>query len=268
MKADQRVNLTGQNDAPGKFPATLGEYPSRKLINLTQCFKQGFMQKSFKDPNGIERWARNLFLHVVLLITVSGCAPLKHSYTALNGGGSGSTCEFEGLFRGSDCVDSITSVYLSDETWRDRPRVCGSLTTWGVFGTKNWRPGNECSDDLPTYCQSSVLIPGLDNQTLKDHDVLINAQLDKKRLCSLPMTAQLLLYKGTQAESKIIVVWSNAVFMNTYGKTIRIEKPGENLVTYCHSSVLVPGVDEQMLKDYGILKEAVHQKAKLCDEPQ
>jgi hypothetical protein len=51
-------------------------------------------------------------------------------------------------------------------------------------------------------------------------------------------------------------------------KTIRIEKPGKDLATYFHSSVLVPGVDEQMLKDYDILKEAVRQKAKLCDKPR
>lgn len=225
------------------------------------------MQKADRNSNCISRWARNLSLHVVLLITVSGCAPLTHSVAALSGGGSGSTCEFEGLFRGSDCVDAITSVYLADQTWRDRPRVCGSLTTWSVFGTRNWRPGDECFDDLPTYCQSSVLIPGLDNQTLEDHDVLLNAQLDKKRLCSLPMTAQLVLFKGTRADSKIIVAWSNAVFWNAYGRTIRIEKHGEDLAMYCHSSVLVPGVDEQMLNDYGVLNEAVHQKARLCDEP-
>lgn len=215
---------------------------------------------------GIRRWTRNLSLHLVFLVTVTGCAPLTRGVASLSGGGGGSTCEFEGLFRGSDCVDAITYVYLTDQTWRDQPTVCGSLTTWSLFGTKNSRPGSECFDNLPTYCQSNVLIPGFENQTLEDQDVLISAQLAKESLCSLPMTAQLLLYRGTRAESKTILAWSNALFWNAYGKKIHIEKPGEELATYCHSNVLVPGVDDQMLEDYGILKEAVRQKAKLCVE--
>lgn len=211
-------------------------------------------------------WIRNLSWHLVLLVTVSGCAPLTHGVAALSGGGGGSTCEFEGLFRGSDCVDAITSVYLTDQTWRNRPRVCGAITTWSWFGTKNWRPGNECFDDLPTFCQSDVLIPGFENQTLKDQDLLTSARFAKKGLCSLPMTAQLLLYKSTRADSKTVLVWSNAMFWNAYGKMIHIEKPGEDLATYCQSSALVPGVDDQMLEDHDILREAVHQKARLCIE--
>lgn len=224
--------------------------------------------KSFGEADGIKRWARHVSMGILLLISLSGCAPLRHSYASLGGGGGGSTCEFEGLFRGSDCINAITSVYLSDEEWRDRPRVCGSLTTWSVFGTKNWHPGGECFDDLPTYCQSSVLIPGIDNQTLKDNDALANAQFNKENLCSVPMTAQLLLYKQKQFESRTIVVWSKVVLMNTYGKTIRIEKPGADLATYCQSTVLAPGVDEQILRDYGIWEEAVKEKEKLCREPR
>lgn len=226
------------------------------------------MQKTDKNPNGIKRWARNLCLHVVLLTTLSGCAPFMRGAASMSGGGSGSKCEFEGLLRGSDCYNAITSVYLSDETTRERPSVCGWLMTWGVLGMKTSHQGKECFDDLPTYCLSSVLIPGLDNQLLKKHDVFTSAQFDKQGLCSLPMTAQLFIYKTTRFESTIKVVRTNSVFNNEYGKKIRIEKFGEDVESYCHSSVLIPGVDEQMLKDYGLLKEAARKKAALCDEPK
>lgn len=220
------------------------------------------------NRKGVIQWARILSLHSALLITISGCAPFMHGAASLSGGASGSGCEFEGLLRGSDCYNAITSVYLSDQKWRERPRVCGWLMTWGALGMKKSHRGDDCFDDLPTYCQSSVLIPGLNNQVLKNHDAIESAQLEKEVLCSLPMTAQLFIYKGARFESKIKHVWSNSVFTNEYGKEILIQKPGEDVESYCRSSVLIPGVDEQMLKNYDVLNEAMRKKTELCAQPR
>lgn len=198
------------------------------------------------------------------LLSLPGCAPLTKGLAAVNGGGTaGSTCGFSGLFRGSDCDDATANVYLSDQQ-RAKPSVCGSLTTWGPFGSKNWQPGKECMDDLPAYCASTTLLPGFDNATLEEKGGTLSAQYSKHLLCSSTMKGSVGLWLSKLPSSDRVVVWSGLSFVDAYGKRTIYSEPGEELEKFCPSSVLAPGASEEKLKEYGAYEQAVKAKANIC----
>lgn len=198
------------------------------------------------------------------MLSLPGCAPLTKGLAAVNGGGTaGSTCGFSGLFRGNDCDDATANVYLSDQ-WRAKPSVCGSLTTWGPFGSKNWQPGKDCLDDLPAYCASTTLLPGFDNQTLEEKGGTLSAQYSKHLLCSSTMKGSVGLWLYKEPSSSEVVVWSSLSFVDAHGKRTSYSEPGETLEKFCPSSVLAPGASEEKLKEYGAYEQAVKAKADIC----
>lgn len=210
----------------------------------------------------------NIFLGVTLFCMVAGCAPLTRGTVALSGGGTGgSNCDYEGLFRGSECIEAVTHIYFSDKDYGNRiPRVCGSITTWGAFGSKNWRPGESCYPDAVSFCKSDVLIPGFDNQTAVENNVDTMALLNKKRLCAELKRATVVIYANGQIHKKDTRVWARLYGRDELAKRVDIENKGDDPVTYCKSSVLFPGLDDQVLVDYGVLQEAIQDKGKFCKQ--
>lgn len=215
---------------------------------------------------------RKFVLMSVLVVTMAGCAPLTRGLAAMSGGGAGNSCDYEGLFRGNNCVDAQSSLYLSDQSWKPRPSVCGSITVWGVFGSKSWLPGKDCVSDLVIFCDSDVLVPGFDNQTIEEYDLAIPAQWDKKNLCAKRNKGQMILYSGDrwdeQTRSYKNVVWGNVAITDEYGAVKRIAMPGPEMPTYCATDALVPSVDEKTLLAYDLLKDAKKQKVELCNKWQ
>lgn len=220
----------------------------------------------------LPRGGRQLALMSAVVVALAGCAPLMQGVAAMSGGGPGDSCDYGGLFRGKHCVDARSSIYLSDETRLPRPRVCGSITVWGAFGSKSWQPGGECVSDLVTFCNSDVLVPGFDNQTIEEHDLTIPARWDKKNLCATRNKGQMLLYYSERWDDKYvtkkIVVWGNVALTDEYGKEKRIQLPGPDMTTYCATDALVPAVDEKTLLEYDLLKVAQKQKVELCKKWQ
>ena len=208
--------------------------------------------------------ARHALPLVLALFTLSGCAPLTKSLAVMNGGGSGgSVCEFSGLFRGESCADAMAHVYLS-ETWRDKPRVCGLLTTWGGLGSKHSQSGVACVETLPAYCESDVLLPGFDNEAVKRQGAELSATHAKKQMCDLAMTGRVRVEMVRAEAVNGRVVWSGAAFTDEYGKETsfsgEVGPPG----VYCASGVLVRGVSDEQLRLHGAYDEAVRKKAALC----
>lgn len=201
---------------------------------------------------------------VLALSIMSGCAPLTKSLAVMNGGGSGgSVCEFSGLFRGDNCADAMAHVYLS-ETWRDKPHVCGLLTTWGALGSKHAQSGLTCVEALPTYCKSNVLLPGFDNDAVKKEGAEFSATHAKKEMCDRAMTGQVRVEMVRREAANGRVVWSGAALTNEYGKETVFSGEVGPLDAYCPSNVLVQGVSDEQLKLHGAYDEAVKKKADLC----
>lgn len=201
---------------------------------------------------------------LLLLFTMTGCAPLSKSLAVMNGGGSGgSVCEFSGLGRGGSCADAMAYVYLSD-TWRDQPRVCGYLITWNVLGAKHSEPGRVCSDNLPSYCKSEVWLPGFDNETVKREGAELSARHAKKAVCDVAMTGRVRIDVIRGDAGKGRVVWSGAVFTNEFGKETGFSGEAGPPAAYCSSDVLVRGVSAEQLKRHGAYDEAVKKKAERC----
>lgn len=209
-------------------------------------------------------------LCLAMAVGVSGCAPMMRGAAAMSGGGSGgSTCDYEGFFRGSNCVNSVTNVYISDKNYGDKiPTVCGSLTTWGVFGSKHWQPGKECFEDLPSYCKSDILLPGFDNQYLIENDADTMAMLDKKRICATTMKAQVVIARHKNSETNRFHVWARMLGRDAMAKKVDIVVIGDELENYCQSDVIFPKIDVKVLEEYGVLKEANREKKKLCEDPE